>query len=113
MTFIIAQRIFASLVLAWAIWYRFGPRIRRSVRLWWATLPRIHWKRSRPTASFQRAPFTPSAAVQNELSERMEQIIDEAFADALQANRDSFNARHGASDMLPPRPKKGDITYAW
>jgi hypothetical protein len=86
-------------------------KLLRSIRLWFATLPRIHWRRSRPTAPFQRAPFTPSAAVQNELSERMERVIDEAFADALQANRESWSFK--ASDGLPPRPKKGDITYAW
>jgi hypothetical protein len=41
----------------------------------------------------------------------MERVIDEAFADALQANRESWSFK--ASDGLPPRPKKGDITYAW
>ncbi len=87
------------------------PKLWRSLRLWFATLPRIHWRWSRPKVEPVFAPVAPPAQIQNELSERMERVIEEAFADALQANREAWSFR--ASDGLPPRPKKGDITYAW
>jgi hypothetical protein len=86
-------------------------KLWRSLRLWFATLPRIHWRWSRPKVEPVFAPIAPTAQVQNELSERMERVIEEAFADALQANRETWSFK--APDGLPPRPKKGDITYAW
>jgi hypothetical protein len=88
-------------------------KLWRSLRLWFATLPRIHWRWSRPKLEPVFAPVAPPAQVQNELSERMERVIEEAFADALQANRAMFNTRHATPDMLPHRPAKGDMTYAW
>lgn len=90
-------------------------KLWRSLRLWFATLPRIRFRWSRPARSvtqFPTAQIAPPAAVQNEVSEYMQLVIDQAFADALQANREALELR--LSDGLPPRPKRGDhsVTFA-
>lgn len=86
-------------------------RFWRSLRLWFATLPSIHWKRSRIKHVCIDEQIGRAVQAQAELNQQIDQIIDEAFEIALQNNRDSWALR--GSDGLPPRPKRGDITYAW